>query len=97
MPYQRTIFELENRGGTYLVNGVKYLSQGKERQVRFSTFNEIAPDRYRPQQMVVTAEGGRTEVTFPHWTVSTPAAQLFTPTHLETQTLTLPPAPAAPR
>ena len=97
VPYQRTIFELERRDGTYIVSGVKYLSYGKERQVRFSAFNEIAPDRYRPQQMVVTAEGGHTEVTFHHWTVSTPNAQLFTPPHLETQTLTLPPEPAAPQ
>ncbi len=97
VPYQRTIFELERRGGTYIVSGVKYLFHGRERQARFSAFDEIAPGRYRPQQMVVTAEGGRTEVTFHHWTVSTPNAQLFTPTHLETQPLTLPQALAAPR
>jgi hypothetical protein len=91
VPYQRTIFTLERRGGTYIVSGVRYLSQGKERQVRFSGFSEIAPGRYRPQQMVVTIEGGRTEVTFHHWTVgSTSESQLFTPAHLETQTLTLP-------
>jgi hypothetical protein len=90
VPYQRTTFTLEKRGGTYIVTEVRYFAAGKERHVRFSTFSETAPGRYRPQQMVVTAEGGRTEITFHHWTVSTSDAQLFTPTHLETQTLTLP-------
>jgi hypothetical protein len=65
--------------------------------VRFSTFTEITSRRYRPQHMVVTAEGGRTEVIIHHWTVSAPNLQLFTPTHLETQPLTLPQEPAAPR
>lgn len=85
VPYQRTVFELERRGGTYIVTGVKYEAGGKERQARFSAFTEIAPGRYRPQQMVVVGEGGRTEVTFSHWTVrSAPESQLFTPAHLET-------------
>ncbi len=98
VPYQKTLVELEKRGETYLVTGIQYVTGGRERQARFLKFYEIARGRYRPQQMVVTAEGGRTEVTFHHWTVNnTPEPQLFTPTHLETQTLALPQEPAAPR
>lgn len=93
VPYERTIFELKRRSETYLVTGVRYFARGKARYVHFSTFTEIAPGRYRPQQMVATAERGRTEVIFLHWSISnTPEPQLFTPTHLETQTLTLPTA-----
>lgn len=91
VPYQRTIFELERRGETYVVTGIKSVARGKERHARFSGFSEIIPGRYRPQQMVVLGEGGRTEVTFSQWTLhSIPEPQLFTPTHIETQMLTLP-------
>lgn len=91
VPYQRTLFTLEQRGGTYLVTRILYVAGGKERQVHFSAFDEIAPGRFRPRQMLVTREGGRTEVTFQNWTVSDiPTPQLFTPPRLETQALTLP-------
>lgn len=91
VPYQRTVFSLARQGGTYIVTEVRYVARDKERQARFSAFHEISPGRYRPQRMVVMREGGRTEVTFSHWTVgSTSESQLFTPAHLETQTLTLP-------
>lgn len=91
VPYQRTIFTLERRGETYVMTDVKSVARGKERHARFSGFSEIIPGRYRPQQMVVLGEGGRTEVTFSQWTLhSIPEPQLFTPTHIETQMLTLP-------
>lgn len=91
VPYQRTLFTLEQRGGTYLVTRILHVAGGKERRVHFSAFDEIAPGRFRPRQMLVTREGGRTEVTFQNWTVSDiPTPQLFTPPRLETQTLTLP-------
>ena len=91
VPYQRTFFTCERRGGTYIVTEVRYIAHGKERQARFSAFNEIIPGYYRPQQLVVTVEEGRTEVRFQHWTASNTAeARVFTPIHLETQALTLP-------
>jgi len=80
VPYQRTLFTLERRGGAYLVTKISYIAGGKEWQVYFSAFTEIAPGRFRPRQMLVTREGGRTEVTFQHWTVSDiPTPRLFTP------------------
>ncbi len=91
VPYKRTLFTLERRGQTYLVTKMMSTIRGEERQTDFSTFDEVAPGRFRPRQMVVTREGGRTEVTFQHWAVSNiPEPQLFTPTHLETRTLSLP-------
>jgi hypothetical protein len=90
VPYQKTIFALERRGETYLVTEMKYLFREKEKQVRFAAFTEIAPGRYRPQHMTVVGDGGRTEFVFHQWVLSPPEPQLFTPTYLETQTLTLP-------
>jgi hypothetical protein len=90
VPYQRTVFHLERREGTYIVAGIRHLARGQEKQVRFSGFTEIASGHYRPQKITVVAEGGRTEFVFSCWTLDTPKSQLFTPVHLGTQTLTFP-------
>lgn len=90
VPYQRTLFELEQRDGTYIVTGAKYMARDEEREARFLEFAEIAPGRFRPQKVVIRAKGGRTEFVFSHWVLSPPEPRLFTPTSLGTKTLTLP-------
>jgi hypothetical protein len=90
VPYQEAALYLERRGETYIVTRVKYTLRDEEREARFSEFSEIAPRHFRPHRLVVTSGGGRTELVFSHWVFSFPQPQFFTPTHLETATLTLP-------
>ncbi|MBI3249568.1 MAG: hypothetical protein HYZ50_23955 [Deltaproteobacteria bacterium] len=86
----RAVFTLERQGENYVVKDTTYQEQGKERQARFLDFQEVAPGRYRPRQLVVTRAGGHTEVTFRHWTLTATMPTLFTPTQLETQLLKMP-------
>jgi hypothetical protein len=91
VPYERVILRLEKRGETYLLTEIQGSRRGTEKHARFSEFTETAPGYYRPQKLTVSGgEGARTEFTFHDWTVSRPAPQLLTPTHLETQALTIP-------
>lgn len=90
VPYQQTRFVLERRGESYVIKKVIGVEAGKERRAESSDFQEIAPGRYRPGKLVVTSEGGRTELTFRQWTIVSTASMLFTPTHLETQLLQMP-------
>ena len=90
VPYEKAIFHLEKRGETYLVTEVQYSARGKEKLARFLAFDEIAPGCYRPQQLVVTGEGGRTEFSFHHWAFRAPEPRLLTPALLETRTLAFP-------
>ena len=90
VPYQRTVFSLERRGGTYLVTQMTYVGRDTERQARFLDFREIAPRRFRPGVVVVEGDGGRTEIRFRHWAIHTPAPQLFTQAALETRMLEVP-------
>ncbi|MGH7965614.1 MAG: outer membrane lipoprotein-sorting protein [Candidatus Binatia bacterium] len=89
VPYQRTISELEQRGETYVVTGIKYLTQENERHARFLDYTEVVPGRFRPRKIIITVEGGRTEILFGQWTFPQPDPQLFTPKSLETRLLTL--------
>jgi hypothetical protein len=86
-PYQSIIFYLQKRGATYIVTTTQAVVDGKEKIARFSTFREIAPGYYRPEQVEISEDDGRTEFTFSHWTARSLEPQLLTPTHLETQTL----------
>lgn len=90
VPYQQTRFVLARRGESYVIKKVIGVEAGKERRAESSDFQEIVPGRYRPGKLVVTSEGGRTELTFRQWTIVSTASMLFTPTHLETQLLTIP-------
>jgi hypothetical protein len=90
VPYQRILLQLEKRGETYLVLGITSLTGGKEKHARMSTFTEIVPGRFRPRQVVVTGESGRTEFTFLQWVVRSPEFQFFTPSSLETKKLMIP-------
>lgn len=92
VPYQRTIFELERRGETYIVTGIQYIAQSEKRQARFLDYTEIAPGRFRPHKLVIVAKGGRTEFIFGRWTFPSPDPQLFTPIQLGGQTLAFPTA-----
>ncbi|MGH8006069.1 MAG: outer membrane lipoprotein-sorting protein [Candidatus Binatia bacterium] len=90
VPYQQSIFALEQRGETYVVTGIKSMTQGEEKHSRFLEYVEIAPGRFRPTKLEVIAEGGRTEFVFSRWTFPSPDPNLFTPKSLETHLLTLP-------
>jgi Outer membrane lipoprotein-sorting protein len=90
VPYEAMIFRLERRGESYVVTEITGVNRGKEKHARFSGFREIAPGRYRPQQLVVGGKEGRTELVFRDWTFSTPEPRLLTPAHLETQPLAFP-------
>jgi hypothetical protein len=91
VPYERVTFQLEKRGGTYLVTEIRGLTRGKEKRAIFSEFSEIIPGRYRPRKLVVSkGKSAWTELTFANWTFSTLSPQLLTPTHLETQPLAFP-------
>ncbi|MBI3301820.1 MAG: outer membrane lipoprotein-sorting protein [Deltaproteobacteria bacterium] len=87
VPYERAVFHLERLGETYVVTEVQYVARGKEKRARFLAFREIAPGCFRPHQLVVGDENGRTEFVFHNWVLRAPEPQLLTPAHLETQTL----------
>jgi hypothetical protein len=89
-PYQSIVFYLQKRGSTYLVTTTQAVVDGKEKIARFSAFREIAPNYYRPEQVEISEDDGRTEFTFSHWIARPLEPQLLTPTHLETQTLGMP-------
>ena len=93
VPYDAVVLHLERRGETYLLTAIHGTVRGKPKHARFSAFTEIAPGRYRPRQLSVEEEGGRTELFFSQWTITAPKPHLLTPTHLETQTLVLPTTP----
>lgn len=88
-PYESATFYLQKQGATYLITAIQSVVNGKEKIARFSRFTEIAPGSYRPQQLVITEDAGRTEFSFSGWSVRPAEPQLLTPTHLETQTLAI--------
>ncbi len=90
VPYARAVFTLERHGESYVVRDTTYQEKGRERQASFSDFQEVAPGRYRPHKLVVKREGGHTEVSFQHWTLTAWTPILFTPIQLETQLLKMP-------
>lgn len=89
-PYQSLTGYLQKRGATYIVTTTQAVVDGKEKISRFSALREIAPGYYRPGQVEISEEEGRTEFTFAHWIVRALEPQLLTPTPLETQSLGMP-------
>ena len=92
-PYERIVFHLKKQGNTYLVTTMQSMVNGKEKDARFTEFDEIAPGYYRPGRLSITENAERTEFVFAQWSVRPADPQLLIPTRLETQTLQFSTAP----
>jgi hypothetical protein len=90
VPYQQTRFVLARQGDSYVIKEAIGVEAGKERHAESADFREVAPSRYRPHKLIVRSEGGRTELIFRQWTFVPATTTLFSPTHLETQSLQIP-------
>jgi hypothetical protein len=90
VPYREVRLHCARRGETYLLTGLTALAADGTREIQFNGYQEIAPGRFRPQQVVVwDGSTGRTELTLQHWQLDAASPDLFTKTALETKSLTL--------
>jgi hypothetical protein len=90
VPYQYLLLRCERRGDTYLLTGLTAWASGMAREAQFSGYHEIAPHRFRPQQIVIWNNGSsRTELRFQQWRFDVAGPELFTSTALETRSLPL--------
>lgn len=88
VPYEKLELHLERRGNTYLITEITSANnRGEKKQLQFLQFVEIAPERYRPQLLVVKSADDRTEVVFREWSFQALDAMLFMPMQLETRVL----------
>jgi hypothetical protein len=90
VPYEHVLLACEQHGDTYVITALTAWTHGVPRTAQFSGYQELAPGRFRPQQLVIeTQDAGRTTLTFTQWQFQAAGAELFTGTALETRSLTM--------